>query len=100
MKKLLVSAIVVATVFAGGLQTASAWKCEVHPEKPNCTPTTTVPVTAGKLIVLLPATAGSDSVMLPLVEPIKTIDIYFPLQNYPATTARHGYCYTTINCNG
>jgi len=56
MKKLLVSAIVVATVFAGGLQTASAWKCEVHPEKPNCTPTTTVPVTTTIPTTTIPVT--------------------------------------------
>ena len=40
--------------------------------------TTAVPVPTGRLIVLLPAIAGSCNVILPLVEPTKTIDIYFP----------------------
>lgn len=38
----------------------------------------TVPLKVGKVRVVVPATAGSDSVILPLVEPNKTIDIIFP----------------------
>ena len=43
IKLLLASAVIVGTVTAPG--TASAWKCDYYPEKPNCTwinpPTTT-----------------------------------------------------------
>ena len=37
-----------------------------------------VPLVAGKSSTVVPATAGSCSVILPLVEPTKTIDICFP----------------------
>ena len=38
----------------------------------------TVPVTAGKVNTVDPETAGSCSVILPLVDPIKTILIILP----------------------
>ena len=37
-----------------------------------------VPLVAGKSITVVPATAGSCSVTLPLVEPNQTLDICFP----------------------
>lgn len=46
MRKVLAVIVVFTATIFGGLQSASAWKCEFHPEKPNCTPpSTTVPET-------------------------------------------------------
>ena len=51
---------------------------EVEATAVPLTKTPTGPEIVGKLSVVFPATAGSCSVMLPLVEPCKTIDIVFP----------------------
>lgn len=57
-------AILLVTVFATELETPVEAK--------------TSPETVGKVSTVVPATACSCSVQLPLVEPNKTIDIIFP----------------------
>ncbi len=80
MKKLLVSAAVVVTVSVGGLGSASAWKCEFHPEKPNCTPTTTVPVTTTTpsttipVTTTVPETTTTTTTTVPELAPPVSID--------------------------
>jgi len=61
---LILTAILLVTVFATELETAVEARIS--------------PVAAGKVNTVDPATACSCSVQLPLVDPNKTIDIFFP----------------------
>ncbi len=72
--KTFIGAIAVAGLLWFGMATASAWKCEFHPEKPNCTPTTTVPSTTvpettTTVPVTVPETTTTTSTTVPELAP-------------------------------
>ena len=51
---------------------AGAWKCQYHPERPDCTPTTTVPVTVNTTIVqstTTPSTVPDTTTSTPTTVP-------------------------------
>ena len=58
--KTFIGAIAVVGLLWFGMSTASAWKCNVHPEKPNCT-TTTVPDTTTTTSTTVPETTTTTS---------------------------------------
>lgn len=69
MKKF-ISVIAVGSLLWLGTSTASAWKCEFHPEKPNCTPTTTVPeTTTTTTTTTVPETTTTTSTTVPELAP-------------------------------